>query len=200
MDIKITSHTIIYLIRPLEETWKLHRNTEEQEVQTCTNLAPLNSNYSRPICWGPPPVPAFTLPLFGKCMQKWSEVIGYLHLLWVKFQLLPIISAHTLVVQTLKGTKAMTKPLHKLFAVFHITQFSLTDLCSTQASPWFTVGWGAWRCWKQPNLVLKVSSETASLLCKTPGTGVSAPLSMLGGATTGSKMLTLMPHGNCLTC
>ncbi len=71
-------------------------------------------------------------------------------------------------------------------------------VCPTQASLWFTVEWRTWRCWKPPSLVLKVSSETASLLCEKPRTGVSAPLSTLGGATTRFRTSTLMLPGNNL--
>lgn len=80
---------------------------------------------------------------------------------------------------------------------FCVKMFPMT-LCTTQASLWFTVGWATWQCWKLPSLVLRVSSETGSLLCRTPGTDVSAPLSMLGGATTWFRMSTLMPHGDYL--
>lgn len=68
-------------------------------------------------------------------------------------------------------------------------------LCAPKGFLWFTVGWKTWRCWKQPSPVLRVSSETASLLCKRPRTDASAPPSMLGGATTGFKMPTLIMHG-----
>ena len=71
-------------------------------------------------------------------------------------------------------------------------------LCLTQASPCFTVGCRTWRCWKPPSLVLWVSTETASPLCKRPRTGVSAPLSTPDGATTRFWMSTLMLHGNYL--
>lgn len=81
--------------------------------------------------------------------------------------------------------------------MFHIAPPSRADLCSTQASLWFTVGWRIWRCWKPPSLVLKVSTETASLLWKTPRTGFSAPLCTLGGATTRSRTPTLTLLGNC---
>lgn len=65
-----------------------------------------------------------------------------------------------------------------------------------QASQWFILGSRTWRCWRPPSLVLRVSSETVSLLCKRPRTGVSAPLSILGGATTRFRVSTLTLHGN----
>ena len=69
-------------------------------------------------------------------------------------------------------------------------------LCApTQASQWFTAGWRTWRCWKPPSPASRVSSRIASLLWKTPKTGVSAPLSTLGGATTRFRMSTLTLHG-----
>lgn len=85
----------------------------------------------------------------------------------------------------------------KCFLVFPTTPYSPT-LGPAQAFLWYTVGWETWQCWKPPSPVLRVSSETASLLCKRPRTDVSAPLSMLGGASTGFRMSTLITHGTYL--
>lgn len=73
----------------------------------------------------------------------------------------------------------------------------LPKLCGlTQEFLRFTVGWKTWQCWKPPSPASRVSSETASPLCRKPRTGVSAPLSTLGGATAGLRMSTLMLPGN----
>lgn len=73
----------------------------------------------------------------------------------------------------------------------------LPKLCGlTQEFLRFTAGWKTWQCWKPPSPASRVSSETASPLCRKPRTGASAPLSTLGGATAGLRMSTLMLPGN----
>lgn len=72
-----------------------------------------------------------------------------------------------------------------------------TELCVlTQELLRFTVGWKTWLCWKQHSPASRVSSETASPLCRKPKTGVSAPRSTLGGATAALRVSTMMLPGN----
>lgn len=64
-----------------------------------------------------------------------------------------------------------------------------------QASLWFIVDLRTWPCWKPPSRASRVSSKTASLLCRRPGTDVSAPPSTAGGATTWFGTSTSTSHG-----
>lgn len=64
-----------------------------------------------------------------------------------------------------------------------------------QASLWFTVDLRTWPCWKPPSRASRVSSKTASPLCRRRGTDASAPRSTAGGATTRSGTSTLRMHG-----